>query len=243
MNDPMASPPLILDRGGMTDATRAATSSPISDRSGVTDAVRVQILATEHWGLLATRSMTWNESFSRASTYITLLSASIVALAFVAQATHFGPAFHTLALLALPIVFLMGVVNFVRMGDANVDDFHMVAGMNRLRRAYLELAPELEPYFSTESHDDELSISKQRGHGAHVDFARILASMPAFIGMVSVVVFGVFAALVAQSMGVGDSLVTVVGIVGAMAALVGFFIQGYATISAEHRTHRPIFPR
>ncbi len=41
----------------MTDP--APHTSTLSDRSGVTDAVRVQILATEHWSLLATRSMTW----------------------------------------------------------------------------------------------------------------------------------------------------------------------------------------
>jgi hypothetical protein len=40
---------------------RTSTSS-LSDRNGVTDAVRAQILATEHWSLLATRSMTWNRS-------------------------------------------------------------------------------------------------------------------------------------------------------------------------------------
>ena len=39
---------------------------PMSDRSGVTDAVRLQILATEHWSLLASRGMTWNETFARA---------------------------------------------------------------------------------------------------------------------------------------------------------------------------------
>jgi hypothetical protein len=52
---------------------RFTTLPPLSDRSGVTDAVRAQILATEHWSLLATRSMTWNEIFSRASMFVTVL--------------------------------------------------------------------------------------------------------------------------------------------------------------------------
>ena len=37
-----------------------------------------QFLATEHWSLLATRSMTWNEIFSRTGTYLTVLSATRV---------------------------------------------------------------------------------------------------------------------------------------------------------------------
>lgn len=152
----------------MTDplpTTTSATSSTSvatlrSDRSGagVTDAVRVQILATEHWSLLATRSMTWNEIFSRASMFITVLSAAVVALALVAQATAFGSGFHLFALLVLPIVLLVGLATFLRLGDANTDDFGLVLGMNRLRHAYLELAPDLEPYFVTGHHDDMVGV-------------------------------------------------------------------------------------
>lgn len=43
-------------------------------RPEVSDAMRLQILATEHWSLLATRSMTWNEMFTRASMFLTVLS-------------------------------------------------------------------------------------------------------------------------------------------------------------------------
>jgi hypothetical protein len=67
-----------------------SSTSALSDRGGVTDAVRARILATEHWSLLAIRSMTWNEMFNRASLFITVLSAAVVALALVAQATAFG---------------------------------------------------------------------------------------------------------------------------------------------------------
>ena len=35
---------------------------------------RAQFLATEHWSLLATRSLSWNESFSRSSMFLTSLS-------------------------------------------------------------------------------------------------------------------------------------------------------------------------
>ena len=51
-------------------------------------ALRVQMLATEHWSLLATRSLSWNEAFSRASMFLSLLSGAVVALALVAQAVQ-----------------------------------------------------------------------------------------------------------------------------------------------------------
>ena len=46
-------------------------------------ALRVQILATEHWSLLATRSQTWNESFARAQMFLSVVLGSVIALALV----------------------------------------------------------------------------------------------------------------------------------------------------------------
>ena len=82
--------------------------APLSDRSGVTDAVRTQILATEHWSLLATRSLGWNEIYSRAGMFLNVLSAAVVALALVAQATDFGQGFRVFAYLVIPVVLVVG---------------------------------------------------------------------------------------------------------------------------------------
>ena len=38
--------------------------------------VRLQILSTEHWSLLASRGLAWNELFSRAGMYLSTLSGS-----------------------------------------------------------------------------------------------------------------------------------------------------------------------
>jgi hypothetical protein len=46
--------------------------------------VRIQILATAHWSLLATRGMTWQEMFARAGMFLTVQSGATVALALVA---------------------------------------------------------------------------------------------------------------------------------------------------------------
>jgi len=117
-----------------------------------------QILATEHWSLLATRSLIWNEALSRASVFLTVLSAAIVSLALLADATGFGPETVTLALVLLPIVFLLGLGAYARLVQINTEEFQLVLAMNRLRRAYIELEPGLEPYFSTGHHDDELGM-------------------------------------------------------------------------------------
>jgi hypothetical protein len=193
----------------------------ISDRSGVTDAVRVQILATEHWSLLATRSMTWNEIFSRASMFVTLLSAAVVSLALVAQATGFGPAFRLFALLVLPVVLLMGIATFLRLGDANDDDFGLVAGMNRLRHAYLELAPELQPYFTTGHTDDYDSIMQSYGLGYRPGLSRFLGATPVLVGAINMVVAGAIAALGAEALGLPGTATVIAGVAAGLAAAIG----------------------
>jgi len=94
------------------------------------------MLTTEHWSLLATRSMSWNEAFSRAAMFLSVLSGATVALALVAQATSFGENFSLFALLLLPVVLFVGVTTFVRLVQVNREDGYWVVGMNRLRHAY-----------------------------------------------------------------------------------------------------------
>lgn len=221
----------------------STTPPPLSDRSGVTDAVRAQILATEHWSLLATRSMTWNEVFSRASMFITVLSAAVVALALVAQATAFGPGFRLFALLVLPVVLLVGLATVIRLGDANTDDFGLVLGMNRLRHAYLELAPELEPYFVTEHHDDGASVLQSYGLGFHSGFSRFLSGTPNLVAAINVVIVGVLAALIAQTLSAPDAVAVAVGIVTALAASACLGVLAYRARNRAWRAVRPRFPR
>jgi len=222
-------------------AVSTATSS-LSDRSGVTDAVRAQILATEHWSLLATRSMTWNEVFSRASMFITVLSAAVVALALVAQATAFGPAFRLFALLVLPVVLLVGVTTILRLGAANADDFGLVLGVNRLRHGYLELAPELEPYFVTGYHDDVAGIFQSYGLGYHAGLVRVLSATPNLVAAISAVVAGVLGALFAQLLGASDVDAVVVGVVVALVAIVGHVLLVFHAMAAVRNKVRPRFP-
>jgi hypothetical protein len=116
------------------------------------------ILATEHWSLLGTRALIWNEAMSRATVFLTVLSASIIALALLADATGFGPHTTTLALVLLPVVFLLGIAAYARLVQINTEEFELVLAMNRLRHAYLEIEPGLERYFTTGHHDDERGV-------------------------------------------------------------------------------------
>jgi uncharacterized membrane protein YuzA (DUF378 family) len=217
------------------------TTPPLSDRSGVTDAVRVQILATEHWSLLATRGMSWNEVFSRAGMFITVVSATVVALALVAQATAFGPGFRAFALLALPLVLLVGLLTQLRLSEVSTNEVMLVIGMNRLRHAYLELAPELEPYFVTGSHDDEAGVLqtfgiKRRSAGG------FLSGTHTLVAAINVMVLGIFAFLVAQTLGAADQVALVAGVITALAAIALLATVAYRSTTSIRRTFQSRFP-
>ena len=131
----------------MLDPDQATRSAAIHQGAGPTGGGlassphALQILSTEHWSLLASRSLCYTEAMSRASIFVAALTGSVVALALVAQATDFGDGFVAFALVLLPVVFFLGVVTILRLGQINREDAVWVQGMNRIRHAYLELAP------------------------------------------------------------------------------------------------------
>jgi hypothetical protein len=208
----------------------------------MTDAVRTQILATEHWSLLATRTMTWNEVFSRATMFITVLSAAVVGIALVAQATEFGPGARVFALLVLPMVLLVGLMTFFRLGEANSDDIMLVIGMNRLRHAYLELAPELEPYFTTAHHDDHAAILQTYGAGYRYSVGRVLGGTPALVAIINVVIAGVVATLAAYGLGVTEAPAIAAGLSGALVVAVGQAALVARAMARGRTGYRPRFP-
>ena len=53
-------------------------------------------------------------------------------------------------------------MTIVRLGQINREDAVWVQGMNRLRHAYLDIAPELEPYFVTSRYDDDEGMLRRR---------------------------------------------------------------------------------
>jgi hypothetical protein len=62
--------------------------------------------------------------------------------------------------------------------------------MNRLRHAYLEIAPELEPYFVTGHHDDQEGPYETYGPRTEIRFYRVLAGTSMLVGMIDAALAG-----------------------------------------------------
>src|SRR3954471_2691891 len=128
------------------------------ESSRVASPVRAQLLATEHWSLLAARGMTWSEVMSRITVHLTVSSAALVVLALVTQATGFGVAFHVLSIGLTSAILVLGTLTGVRVHNASREDAALVLGMNRLRAAYVELDPGITDYLITGRHDDQAGL-------------------------------------------------------------------------------------
>ena len=198
--------------GGATVAAAEASEQPFGPHAPA-------MLATEHWSLLAARSLIWNEAMSRATVFLTVLSASIIALALLADATGFGPHTTTLALALLPVVLLLGIATYVRLVQINTEEFQLVLAMNRLRRAYLTLEPALEPYFTTGHHDDEQGPAASYlavGHRLR-RWGQFLVNTPTIVATVDAALAAAIVVLVVR---VAEAATTVAVVAGAVAFLV-----------------------
>jgi hypothetical protein len=204
----------------------SASAGPVAP-DAVTAAMRLQILSTEHWSLLASRSLAWNEVFARAGTYLSALSGAIIALALTGQGGGYGDTFLLFGIVILPVVLFIGVGTWLRMGASNYHDAQCVLGMNRIRGAYLELAPELGKYFVISAHDDVRGIGVTMAvEPGTSQVVHMIAATPFVVIVLNAVVAGAIAALVVEYLHAAHAIALVGALVAfALVLLVQF---GYA---------------
>jgi hypothetical protein len=213
------------------------------DREPVPVALRLQILSTEHWSLLSSRSLAWNESFARAGMYLSTLSGGMVALALVAGVEKFGDAFFTFAIVILPVILFVGVATFARLGGSNYHDAIAVTGMNRIRAAYLELAPELAPYFVMGVHDDPAGIGVTMAVSPRTPpIVHLIAATPFLVSVLNSVVAGVIVGIVASRL-LGDAgPAFAIAVVGFVVVLIVHVMYARGAVARGQAGTRPMFP-
>lgn len=153
-------------------------------------ALRAQILATEHWSLLASRSTTQSEVLTRISILLTLASAALVSVALVGQATKFSGTFEVFANILLGVLVLVGVLTQVRVMNVNMEDLMYVLAMNRLRAAYADLAPGVESAFMTSTNDDFAGSRKTYYFLGPRGVSQVLGSSMLFVVVVTATFVG-----------------------------------------------------
>lgn len=219
------------------EGERPTTPSPTPTQ------LRLQILSTEHWSLLASRGLAWNESFTRASMFLSTLSFAVVALALVGQASGFGQEFRLFALVILPVVLLLGMATSVRMDSANHHDVQCVIGMNRIRAAYLEIAPDLERYFVMGTTDDMPGIVRTMAVlPDRSTRLNLLSASPTVIAILNSVLAGGIIGLAVMQFGMAGDAAVIAGVLGFIGVATAW--AWYSRNLLRHLVHdyEPMFP-
>jgi len=121
----------------------------------VADQQRIlQFLTTEHFTLQTAKSAVVNESNGRATIYLSTLSSSIVALAFIGQVSNLGQTFLVFGLALFMPLFFLGLATFTRCYETATESMMHARRINQIRHFYVEVAPEMAPYFARRTHDD-----------------------------------------------------------------------------------------
>jgi hypothetical protein len=228
------------DPGSRVPPAHVPPRGPLGESAGPHT---LQILMTEHWSLLASRGFVYTETIGRTSIFVAALTGSVVALALVAQATDVGDSFVAFALVLLPVIYFLGVVTFVRLMQVNWEDTRWVQGMNRIRHGYLDLAPELEPYFVTSPYDDDMGILQSAvAMRKWPSPAQGFVAIPGVVGVIDSVVAGAIAGIAAIAFDLDTAAALALGGLLFVVSAAGFVALGDRQIERLRDELDPVFP-
>src|SRR5215472_3599942 len=138
----------------------------------------VQVMTTEHYNLQSGRSLAVSDANGRAALFLSTVSTTLVALAFIGNISHLGTAFFVFALVLFPSLFFLGLVTFDAVLQSAIEETVYTRGINRIRHLYVELAPQVKEYFILSTHDDTVVIFRR---------ARWWQSFLTLAGMIAVI--------------------------------------------------------
>lgn len=140
------------------------------------------------------------------------------------------------------VVLVLGTLTQLRVLLASSEDASLIIAMNRLRAAYVELAPEVAPYLVSSTHDDRDGLMQTYTLGRpRSGLVHVAGSTSLFLGAVNTLVAGTLGALVASAVDAPVAVVVIGGVVSGLAYL-GVFLDvgrrsfGGRTFDARHPT-------
>lgn len=197
--------------------------------SGESDAVlgrRAQLLATEHWGLLAARSTAQSEVLSRITIFLTLVSAGLVTIGLLGQASDFGGWFGGASLAILAFLAVIGFMTQVRVMNVSEEDMMYVVAMNRIRGAYVDMDPEVADVFLASPHDDEPGMKRTYSFLRPRRLSILLGSSVMLLIVVNACVVGMLVGSAVIAGGGAFAGAIALGIVAGLALAAGFMTFG-----------------
>lgn len=185
----------------------------------------IQTLTTEHFTLQGARSVVISEINSRATIYLSAVSSTVVALAFVTTLSQSQELVRAFALVLLPVLCFMGFVTKTRLEQLSFADFQYQRAINRIRHAYVDVAPDAARYLMLSIHDDLHGVA----HTAVFRQDRRMGLLTAaeMIAVINSVIVGLIVAIAFRwAVGTGGLSSILVGVIaGVSVAVIDFRIS------------------
>jgi hypothetical protein len=218
-----------------------ATGAALGKDLGLDDPRALQILSTEHWGLLATRSMLWSEAFARTALFLSVLSAAVVALSLIGTER---PDFRTFALIVLPVTLFIGIATFVRTDDSNREEAVWIVAMNHIRHGYVTMVPGIADRFTTGLTDDIAGIARSYGQPPDVRYSifHFFVTIPGMIAVIDGAVAGVIVAIAVSPAGLPALILPVLAVTVGIGTTLLLGLRSKRRFDVLVASHRPRFP-
>jgi hypothetical protein len=223
-----------------------ATTSASSTAGSLSDPRALQILSTEHWSLLAGRSLAYNEAFSRAGMFLSFLSATLIVIGFLIGTQGLSSDVVPVAAILLLADLFIGLATVSRLISASSEELQCLRGMNRIRHAYREMVPGIEPYFVSGFHDDARGVLAAYGDvrtvGGLGAFVHGLSTTVGMIGTIDAMIFGALCGLTGVGLGTGAAAAVAVAVAGFVLAVIVVAAVGQRSAMRNQANAESRFP-
>ena len=205
------------------------------------------ILTTEHHTLQMVRTANIADATGRAGHLLTTISASMIALGFVAQVVP-PRVLLTLMVVIFTGLFLIGLATLFRAVELVIEDVQAGLGINRIRHVYVDLEPSTRDVFVRQLHDDTAGVEADAGQTGWRKARRprligTALTVAGFVNLVNGLVAGTIAGAAA---GLLNASLTWSIVIGALVSVVVISAFGVALGRIGRRGVAPIatrFPR
>ncbi|HEY5938867.1 MAG TPA: hypothetical protein VIU61_29645 [Kofleriaceae bacterium] len=210
---------------------RPATSADVTPQQ------ILQFMTSEHFAVQSAKSAIVAETTGRATVFLSSVSSAVVALAFVGQSSTAGDFFLLFGLALFVPLFFLGLATYVRIHEASIENMMHARRINRIRHYYVELAPEMAPYFARRTHDDmidyldELAIFVPKHPGRFWGRWEQMITIAGAVAVVNAVIAGVVIGMLCRNV-----LGLAVGWLIAIGALVGIVVVALHSRYGDRRS-------
>src|SRR5690349_13277344 len=191
------------------------------------------------------RTATITDATGRAGHLLTTISASMIALGFVAQVVPLK-VLLTLMIVIFAGLFLIGLATLFRTVELTIEDVQAGLGINRIRHIYTDLEPSTRDAFVRQVHDDTTGVEVDAGQTGWRKARRprligTALGVAGFVNLVNGLVAGVITGAAAGLLSAGLTWSIVIGLFVAIAVIAAFGValgriarRGVAPISTRY---------